>query len=229
MAQREDLYALVSLMLGELNALHPHQRPASTPDEWTADLGRSSMAVSRPGLKVSEVLKHGPADKRGLNIKPGDIILSIDRVELNGKVNVSQLLNTRTSARACCSMILDPKDLEDELPRGSDRGEPRPHFAAISGGSRNAWRPSAASLGKLGHPHPERRPRRPRRRDAVSGSDDSRRVIIDVRAVQRRRLHARSGTELPERQGAHVLPSAGRRRGVGVAELRLQSGRSRWR
>ena len=74
-----------------------------TPDEWTADLGLIfDETYKGPGLKVAEVLKRGPADKRGLDIKPGDIVLSIDRVELTDKVNVSKkLLNPNSrSARA---------------------------------------------------------------------------------------------------------------------------------
>src|SRR5439155_11756568 len=81
-AQREDLYALVSLMLGELNASHLGiSGKLPTPDEATADLGLIFDETYRgPGLKVAEVLKRGPADKRGLSIKAGDVVLAIDRV-----------------------------------------------------------------------------------------------------------------------------------------------------
>src|SRR4029079_18184175 len=96
-AQREDMYALVSIMLGELNASHLGiSGRLPTPDESTADLGLIFDASYRgPGIKVLEVLKRGPADRRGLNIKVGDIITAIDRVELTETVNLSQLLNNK--------------------------------------------------------------------------------------------------------------------------------------
>ena len=86
-AQREDMYSLVSLMLGELNASHLGiSGRLPNPDEQTADLGLLFDETYRgPGLKVTEVLKRGPADRRGLNIKAGDIIKAIDRVELTDR------------------------------------------------------------------------------------------------------------------------------------------------
>jgi tricorn protease len=111
-AQKEDLYALVSMMLGELNASHLGiSGKLPTPDEYTADLGLIFDETYRgPGLKVSEVLKRGPADKRGLNIKSGDIILAIDRVELTDKVNVSQQLNNKVGEGVLLEVTSDPKD-----------------------------------------------------------------------------------------------------------------------
>lgn len=111
-ATREDLYALVSMMLGELNASHLGiSGRMATPDEWTADLGLIFDEVYRgPGLKVAEVLKRGPADKRGLDVRPGDIVLSIDRVELTDKVNVSKLLNNKTGESVLLEVASDPKD-----------------------------------------------------------------------------------------------------------------------
>jgi tricorn protease len=111
-ATREDLYALVSMMLGELNASHlgiSGRLPA--PDEVTADLGLIfDENYHGPGLKVLEVLKRGPADKRGLDIKPGDTLLSIDRVELTNKVNVSKLLNNKVNEAVLLEVAADPKD-----------------------------------------------------------------------------------------------------------------------
>ncbi len=111
-ATREDLYALVNMMLGELNASHLGiSGKMPTPDEWTADLGLIfDESYKGPGLKVSEVLKRGPADKRGLDIKPGDIVLSIDRVELTDKANVSKLLNNKAGEGVQLEVASDPKD-----------------------------------------------------------------------------------------------------------------------
>jgi tricorn protease len=96
-AMKEDLYALVSLMLGELNASHLGimGTPAGA-EETTADLGLLFDAAYRgPGLKVAEVIKRGPADRRGLNLKPGDIIWTIDYQPVTEKEPVAKLLNDK--------------------------------------------------------------------------------------------------------------------------------------
>ena len=96
-AQREDLYALVSLMLGELNASHLGiSGKLPTPDEETADLGLLfDPTFPGPGVKVAEVVKRGPADRRSLTIKAGDVIVAVDRVELSATTNLSRLLNNK--------------------------------------------------------------------------------------------------------------------------------------
>jgi tricorn protease len=111
-ATREDLYALVSVMLGELNASHLGiSGRLPDPQEWTADLGLIFDDTYRgPGLKVAEVLKRGPADKRGLDIKPGDVVVSIDRVPLTDDVNVSKLLNNKIGEGVLLEVASDPKD-----------------------------------------------------------------------------------------------------------------------
>ena len=111
-AQKEDLYALVSMMLGELNASHlgiSGKLPVA--DEWTADLGLIfDDSYTGPGLKIAEVLKRGPADKRGLSIKAGDIVLAIDREDIAGKTNVSQLLNNKIGESVLLDVTSDVKD-----------------------------------------------------------------------------------------------------------------------
>ena len=98
-ATREDLYALVSLMLGELNASHLGiSGKLPTADEFTADLGLIfDNNYAGPGLKILEVLNRGPADKRGLNLKAGDVITRIDRVKLDSSINLAQLLNNKAN------------------------------------------------------------------------------------------------------------------------------------
>lgn len=78
---RNDLNYLITQMLGELNASHTgfsgglNARPARgvgvlgiIPDE----------EYQGPGLKVSRVIKRGPASRSESLLKPGDIILEID-------------------------------------------------------------------------------------------------------------------------------------------------------
>ncbi len=110
-AAKEDMYALVSLMLGELNASHLGISGfATTPDEVTADLGLIYDESYRgPGLKVAEVIKRGPADKRGLGLRAGDFILSIDGTEITDKTDVSQLLNDKANETVVLVVTSDLK------------------------------------------------------------------------------------------------------------------------
>src|SRR5205085_1834075 len=94
-ALKEDLYALISLMLGELNASHLGIfGPTTPPEEVTADLGLLFDENYRgPGLKIADVLKRGPADKRGMPLHARDVIVSIDRQPVTGDRELSVLLN----------------------------------------------------------------------------------------------------------------------------------------
>ncbi len=96
---KEDLYALLYLMMGELNASHLGVAGStSSPEEPTAHLGLLFDPTYRgKGLKIAEVLKRGPADRRGLNLKPGEFVLSIDGVLIDGSVDVSKLLNGKVN------------------------------------------------------------------------------------------------------------------------------------
>lgn len=111
-SMKEDLYSLVSLMLGELNASHLGiSGNLRNPDELTADLGLLfDDSYTGPGLKVAEKLRRGPADKRGLNLNVGDIILSIDREEITEKTNLSKLLNGRIGETVTLEVTSNPSD-----------------------------------------------------------------------------------------------------------------------
>lgn len=115
-AMKEDLYSLISLMMGELNASHLGiQGLGAAPEEVTADLGLLfDPGYQGPGLKVADLLKRGPADKRGITLKAGEVILSIDGVELTDKTNLSQLLNDKVGEsvvlQVLASPTADPKD-----------------------------------------------------------------------------------------------------------------------
>jgi tricorn protease len=110
-ALKEDLYALISLMMGELNASHLGiQGAGHPPEETTAELGLVfDPSYPGPALKIAEVLKHGPADKRGIELKPGDLIRAIDRTELTDQTNLSKLLNDK-AGEAVLLDVVDGKD-----------------------------------------------------------------------------------------------------------------------
>ncbi len=96
-AMKEDLFVLISLMMGELNSSHMGiSGLTATPEKVTADLGLLyDDGYEGPGLKIAEILKRGPADKRGINLKPGEIIVAVDGTDLTVNTNISQLLNDK--------------------------------------------------------------------------------------------------------------------------------------
>ncbi len=154
---KEDLYALVSLMLGELNASHLGiSGPGSVAQEPTADLGLIfDPAYRGPGLKVAEVLKRGPADRRGLGIKAGDVVVGIDRVELTPKVNVSQLLNNKAGEGLLIDVAGDPADKKTRrrvelFPVARDRASDLMYDRWVDA---NAAAVAKQSGGKLGYIH----------------------------------------------------------------------------
>jgi tricorn protease len=114
-AMKEDLFNLVSLMLGELNASHLGiSGTIRTPEEQTADLGLIfDESYTGPGLKVAEIIKRGPSDRRGVGLKPGDVILAIDRTELSDKTNLSQLLNSKTSENVTLEVVANPAETKN--------------------------------------------------------------------------------------------------------------------
>jgi tricorn protease len=158
---KEDLYALISLMMGELNASHLGISGfASLPDEVTADLGLLyDDAYKGPGLKIKEVLKRGPADRRGLNLKAGDVIVALDGVELTPQVDVSKVLNDKVSESVTLHVLNDPA-ADPKDPKARRRVE----VTAVSRVAvqelmyerwvaKNAVRVAELSKGKLGYIH----------------------------------------------------------------------------
>jgi tricorn protease len=114
-AMKEDLYILITLMLGELNASHLGISGfLGFPEETTADLGLLFDETHKgPGLKIAEVLKRGPADKRGITLKKGEYVLTIDGVRLTEQTNLSQQLNGKANETVVLevadSPTVDPK------------------------------------------------------------------------------------------------------------------------
>lgn len=160
-ALKEDLYSLIHLMLGELNASHLGiSGPLGLPEEWTADLGLVFDETHRgPGLKIAEVLKHGPADRRGLTLRPGDFVMAIDGVRLTEQVDVSKLLNGKAGETVALTISLsptaDPRDLR-AFRRVEIQATTRTEASRLMYErwvSRNAQRVAAVSKGTLGYIH----------------------------------------------------------------------------
>jgi tricorn protease len=191
-ALKEDLYSLLYLMMGELNASHLGVAGLiSRPEEETADLGlRFDESYRGRGLKIAEVLKRGPADKRGLNLKPGDVITHIDSVEITEKTNLDQLLNGKVDEAVQLTLTTnptaDPKDPRHRK-RVEVQGTSRDRIAALMYDrwvEHNAKRVSELSGGKLGYIHiPDMEEAGLDRfvRSLYSDNFDKEAIVLDVR------------------------------------------------
>ncbi len=157
-AMKEDLYSLLYLMMGELNASHLGVLGfTSSPDEETADLGLIFDESYRGrGLKIAEVLKRGPADRRGLNVKAGELILNIDGVEVTETTDLSQLLNGKSGERVTLQVASKPDASAKERRRIEVAAVSRRSIAPLMYDrwvERNARRVAETSKGKLGYIH----------------------------------------------------------------------------
>jgi tricorn protease len=157
-AMKEDLYSLLYLMMGELNASHLGIAGHLTfPEEETADLGLIFDEGYRGrGLKIAEILKRGPADRRGLNIKAGEYVVTIDGVEVNEKTDLSQLLNGKVGEAVSLQVAAKPdtpakERRHVEISAVSRRSiQPLMYDRWVES---NARRVSELSKGKLGYIH----------------------------------------------------------------------------
>ncbi len=89
---------MLSEMLGELNVSHSGATYGSnTPTgDITSSLGAFyDQTYKGDGLKIQEVIKDGPLDKAGLNIKAGMIVESIDGEPLTADKDLAQYLNRK--------------------------------------------------------------------------------------------------------------------------------------
>jgi tricorn protease len=159
-ALKEDLYALISMMLGELNASHLGIfGPAAPPEEMTADLGLLFDDSYRgPGLKVAEILKHGPADKRGLALHARDVIVSIDRQSVTDNRELSELLNGKVGETIPIEFI--PAGLDAKEPKNRRKVELQTIGRDTAAGlvydrwiAKNAERVAKLSGGRYGYIH----------------------------------------------------------------------------
>ncbi len=156
-ALKEDLYALIALMLGELNASHLGiSGNLGAPEQQTAELGLIfDRSYPGPELKIAEIIKGGPADQRGLNLKPGDFIVRIDGTDLSDKTNVAKLLNDKVGEVIIIYVTPTPENPASKR-RLEIRGESRAKLNPLMYErwiKRNADRVTELSKGKLGYIH----------------------------------------------------------------------------
>ena len=99
---------VVTLMLGELNGSHLGFYPSSdlgsrssSSGQWsitTAHLGvRFDQKHKGPGLKIKDVIEGGPAADTGSLLSVGEIILAIDGTKVKSGMDLTRVLNGRSS------------------------------------------------------------------------------------------------------------------------------------
>ncbi|MBV9989637.1 MAG: PD40 domain-containing protein [Chitinophagaceae bacterium] len=91
---------MLSEMLGELNVSHSGSSygNALPNGDATASLGAFyDQSYRGNGVKIEEVIKEGPLDKAGLNIRPGMVIESIDGEPVTADKDLAQFLNRKAN------------------------------------------------------------------------------------------------------------------------------------
>jgi C-terminal processing protease CtpA/Prc/Tol biopolymer transport system component len=105
-----DFAEMMSELLGELNASHTgcRFRPRIPTADQTGSMGLFfDESHTGTGLKVTEVLKDGPADKKGIDIRAGMIVEKINGVTLSTSVNQYDVMN-RTNDQRMRLSLYDP-------------------------------------------------------------------------------------------------------------------------
>jgi len=94
----EDFLMVLVQMAGELKASHLGAWGGG-PRKWDIERETGYLGLDfdadwdGAGLKVKRVIKNGPCDKPGSEVKAGEILLKIDRTDVGGDVNFAQVLN----------------------------------------------------------------------------------------------------------------------------------------
>ena len=98
-----DFSELLSEYLGELNVSHTgsgYRVPATKESASTANLGLFfDMSWDKDGLKVEEIVAGGPFDKASSKLQTGDIITSINGVEIKKGMDFYDLLDRKAGVR----------------------------------------------------------------------------------------------------------------------------------
>ncbi|MBR5013350.1 MAG: PD40 domain-containing protein [Bacteroidales bacterium] len=98
-----DFAELLSEYLGELNVSHTgsgYRAPTSRESASTANLGLFyDLGWQEDGLKVAEIVKGGPFDKASSKLSAGDVITSINGVEIKKGMDFYPLLDRKAGER----------------------------------------------------------------------------------------------------------------------------------
>lgn len=101
-----DFATLLSEILGELNASHTGGRYYDDgADMNTAELGAFyDTSYTGDGLKVAEIVAGSPLSSRKADVKPGDIILSIDGCDIKADTDYYSMLDGKAGRKTLLSL-----------------------------------------------------------------------------------------------------------------------------
>lgn len=102
-----DFAALLSELLGELNASHTGGRYYAPGAQMpTADLGAFfDPAYEGDGLRIAEILPRGPLSPAKFDLKPGDIIMEIDGVPVEAGKDYYPLLEGKAGQKTALTVM----------------------------------------------------------------------------------------------------------------------------
>ena len=112
-----DFAELLSEYLGELNVSHTgsgYRAPATRESASTANLGVFyDWTWQGDGLKVAEIVKGGPFDNASSKLAPGDVITSIDGVQIKKGMDFYPLLNRKAGERTLVGITKESGEKTD--------------------------------------------------------------------------------------------------------------------
>lgn len=120
-----EMSEMLSELLGELNVSHSGSSysPFNANGDATAALGIFfDYDHTGNGIRITEVIKDGPLDKAGMNVKPGMIIESIDGELITPDKDYTQYLN-RKSGKNTLVTILDGTNKKELIVKPVSLGE----------------------------------------------------------------------------------------------------------
>lgn len=120
-----DMAELMSEVLGELNASHTGARAtAEQAHRPTASLGVFfDEAYDGKGLKIAEIIKRGPLDRKGVNLRPGDKIIAIEGISIAPYADYNALLDGRTGKRTRLTVERNGGKTEDIYVKPTSQGQ----------------------------------------------------------------------------------------------------------
>ena len=103
-----DFAEMVSELLGELNVSHTgcsYRKPSSLSNDETAELGLFiDQDYTGDGLRIQEVIRQGPFDKSHLDVRPGDILETINGTFIPSGMDYFPLLNHKAGKKVLVSL-----------------------------------------------------------------------------------------------------------------------------
>ena len=153
-----DFAELLSEYLGELNVSHTgsgYRAPVTKESASTANLGLFyDLDWNGDGLKVAEIVKGGPFDKSSSKLDEGDIIISINGIEINKDMDYYPLLNRKAGERTLVGILKSSGEKTDMVVTPIAESE----FTALlykRWVKQNAEKVQQLSGGRLGYVHIE--------------------------------------------------------------------------